>query len=56
MKTLEQLKAVVAPERKMVVCRELTKMFEQVIRGSIDEVLKQVSAESRGEFVVVIGK
>ena len=56
LKTLEQLKAVVAPDRTVVVCRELTKMFEQVIRGSIDEVLKQVSAESRGEFVVVIGK
>src|SRR3989339_198198 len=56
LETLEQMKAVVAPERKMVVCRELTKMFEQVIRGNIDEVLKQVSAESRGEFVVVVGE
>jgi len=56
LKTLEQLKAVVAPERAVVVCRELTKMFEEIVRGNINEVSEQIQAESRGEFVVIINR
>lgn len=42
-------------ERQLVVCRELTKMFESVYRGTIDEVLEQVkTAPQKGEYVVVI--
>ena len=42
--------------RKIIVCRELTKMFESVYRGTIDEVLTQVTnAPQKGEYVVVIG-
>lgn len=54
LKTLEQLKAVVAPGRKVVVCRELTKIFEEIVRGNIDEVSERIQAESRGEFVVIV--
>lgn len=44
---------------KIVVCRELTKMFESVYRGTSEEVLEILQSDKknlRGEFVVVIGK
>lgn len=49
------LVADVQPTRAVAVCRELTKRFEQVLRGRADEVLEQVAGgEVRGEFVVVL--
>lgn len=44
---------------KLVVCRELTKMFESIYRGSAEEILKILESNKnnlKGEFVVVIGK
>jgi len=41
-------------ERKMVVARELTKQFETIYRGKIDDILPKINAESRGEFVIII--
>ena len=42
---------------KTVVGRELTKKFETIYRGTIDEVVEQLrGSEVRGEFVVVVGK
>jgi len=42
-------------DRPIVVCRELTKKFETVYRGSASEVLAQINATThKGEFVVVI--
>jgi len=43
------------PARRVVVCRELTKVFEQVLRGTADEVLALLSAEPKGEIVLVLG-
>lgn len=41
-------------EPKIVVCRELTKMFETIYRGEIEEVLKQLENEKiKGEFVII---
>lgn len=45
---------------QMVVCRELTKKFETIYRGTAVEVLEQIKKEFRnrtpkGEFVVVVG-
>jgi 16S rRNA (cytidine1402-2'-O)-methyltransferase len=55
-KALEQLKAA-GLERNVVLCRELTKMFETIYRGDIDEILKKLQAdEVKGEFVVIIDK
>jgi 16S rRNA (cytidine1402-2'-O)-methyltransferase len=45
-------------DRPMALCRELTKQFETVLRGSVEEVRQRVEADadqSRGEFVLVIG-
>ncbi len=55
-KTLEQLRAA-GLNRQLVVARELTKKFETVYRGRVDEVLEQLSKDQiKGEFVVIIGK
>lgn len=43
------------PERKVVVCREITKKFETTYRGTAKEVANRISqGERRGEFVVVV--
>jgi len=40
---------------KIVVCRELTKKFETIYRGTVKEVLEQIKVEEiRGEFVVIV--
>lgn len=38
--------------REIVVCRELTKKFEEIYRGSVKDIVNQV--KEKGEFVVVI--
>ncbi len=41
--------------RNIVVCRELTKKFETVYRGNIEEVIKEIEkGEIKGEFVVIV--
>jgi 16S rRNA (cytidine1402-2'-O)-methyltransferase len=41
--------------RNVVVARELTKKFEEIVRGSVQTVLTEVSKKSpRGEYVVII--
>lgn len=56
LKTLREL-GIMNQDLRIVLCRELTKKFETIHRGTIGEVLKQVEAgEIRGEFVVVVGK
>ncbi len=52
-KCLEELKVILEPDRKIVVCRELTKKFETIYRGSLAEVGEKMKDE-RGEFVVVV--
>ena len=43
------------PEKNIVVCRELTKIYETVYRGKPDEVAKKITPEQvKGEFVLVI--
>jgi len=38
-----------------VVCRELTKKFETIYRGEIEEVIKEIERDKiKGEFVVII--
>lgn len=53
--SLEAIRSVL-PERRVAVCRELTKLHEEVIRGSIGEVIADLSARDaiRGEIALVI--
>ena len=60
LKTLEELKELSSSVKelsslKVVVCHELTKMFEKTYRGTIPEVLdKMKDRDLRGEFVIII--
>ena len=48
--------AAVDPERPVAVCRELTKVYEEVVRGSASELAARYAEEGpRGEVVLVIG-
>ena len=43
------------PERFVVICRELTKIFEETWRGTPKELLESFGEKtSKGEFVVII--
>ena len=42
------------PERSITLTRELTKVHEEVLRGSASEVLAGLGERARGEFTVVI--
>jgi len=56
MKSLAEL-AEVSAEAQVVVCRELTKKFETIYRGTVEEVLQKLKNEEvRGEFVVIVKK
>ncbi len=44
-----------APERFLAVCKELTKVHEQVFRGKPKEILEKLNEENtKGEFVVIL--
>jgi len=47
--------AALAPDRRAAVCRELTKLHEEVARGSLGELARRFREQPRGEIVVVIG-
>ncbi len=47
--------ATLAPDRPAAVCRELTKLHEEVVRGTLGELMRHFRDDSRGEIVVVIG-
>ena len=43
------------PDRPVAVCRELTKRFEEVVRGSANELVERFSGGAKGEITIVIG-
>ena len=52
---LEQFAEVFGPGRRVSVSRELTKKFEQTVRGTVAEVLEHFrTTEPKGEFVIVL--
>lgn len=58
LKTLESLTTSLPSDRQVIVSRELTKIFESVVRGSAAEVLKHFAEHGdqvRGEIVIIIG-
>lgn len=54
LETLEDIMEILG-DRKMVLCRELTKIYEEIIRGKVSEVLENLRGrEIRGEFTIVL--
>src|SRR4051794_33365223 len=46
--------AAIAPDRPAAVCREMTKMHEEVSRGSLAELARRLRGDVKGEIVLVI--
>ena len=57
-KTLSELQSLVISHKSLVnvvVCRELTKKFETIYRGTIDEAIEKIKKdEIKGEFAIVV--
>jgi 16S rRNA (cytidine1402-2'-O)-methyltransferase len=54
--TLEDILAILGPQRPVVVARELTKVHEEFIRGTAAEVLARIKErELKGEITLLIG-
>lgn len=54
---IKTLKSLETGDRKIVICRELTKMFEEIIKGKKEEVLNYFESNKdkiKGEFVIII--
>ena len=57
--TLQDLADAAGPDRPAALCRELTKMHEEIRRGSLAELAGLVESgavDGRGEFVIVLGE
>ena len=55
-KTLTQFVKYFGEERQISVSRELTKMFEETVRGTITEAIEYFTTKPpKGEFVIVVG-
>ena len=52
--TLVDLEAVMGPNRQAVICRELTKTYEEVVRGTVAELIAWSDREILGEITLVI--
>ena len=54
-KTLTQFAEAFGPERRCAACREISKLHEETVRGTLAEVLEHFQqTEPRGEFVLVV--
>jgi 16S rRNA (cytidine1402-2'-O)-methyltransferase len=54
-KTLSQFVEVFGAERQVSVCREISKIHEESVRGTLEDVLAHFTAvEPRGEIVIVL--
>jgi len=52
---LRDLAAAFGPDRPAAVCRELTKLYEEVVRGTLAELAERFADGARGEIVLVVG-
>jgi len=54
-KTLEQISEYFGNDRKCCICRELTKLYEEVFRGALAEAIDHFSQKTvKGEIVIVV--
>ena len=52
--TLADLLAVLGPDRRAVIARELTKRYEEVVRGTLPELVAWADHQVRGEITLVV--
>lgn len=56
LKCLQQFAEVFGAERPVAVCRELSKIHEEVVRGTLAEAIDHFTETApRGEFVIIVG-
>jgi 16S rRNA (cytidine1402-2'-O)-methyltransferase len=56
LRTLKELRELLGSERPASVSREISKMHEETVRGSLEELVAHFTLrEPRGEFVIVVG-
>ena len=54
-KTLEQFAEAYGPNRQVSVCREISKVHEESVRGTLEEVIAHFKEkEPKGEIVIVL--
>ncbi len=55
LKTLENFKEYFGEDRQLTVSRELTKMYEETVRGTTSEVLEHFNQKApKGEIVIIV--
>lgn len=55
-KALTQFMEIFGAERPVAVCREISKVHEEIVRGTLTETLAHFNEhEPRGEFVIIVG-
>ena len=54
LETLTAAAEILGPDRRAAVCRELTKTYEEVRRGTLPELAEWAGAGVKGEITVVI--
>lgn len=55
LKTLEQFVEYFGEDRRVSACREISKIHEESVRGTLAEVIAHFNeTEPRGEFVIVV--
>lgn len=56
LKTLTQLAEALGPDRKASVSREISKIHEETVRGTLSELVQHFTEhQPKGEFVMIIG-
>ena len=56
LKTLTQLSEVFGPSRRAAAVREISKIHEESVRGTLAELVEHFTkCEPRGEFVLLVG-
>ena len=52
--TLVRMASVMGEDRRAVICRELTKIHEEILRGTLGELVEATAGEILGEITIVV--
>ena len=56
-KTLSEMNETIGSDRKIAIVREISKIYEEVFRGTIEEAILEYNERTiKGEFVICIDK